>query len=111
RDTVFQYDKKANLTYAQNSDGQTVRLTYDSRGRIASITDQAKKEVQIKYDERSNKPSVITRPQVGSIRVTYKDNEIKKVESKDGPTVAVQVASTFNNLLDIIAPATSELNL
>ncbi len=111
RDTAFQYDNKGNLVFAQNSDGQTVRLTYDARGRIASITDQAKKEVQIKYDERTNKPSVITRPKVGSIVVTYKDNEIKKVESKDGPTVAVQVASTFNNLLDIIAPATSELNL
>lgn len=112
RDTTFQYDSKGNLAYAQNSDGQTVRLTYDTRGRIASITDQAKKEVQIKYDERTNKPSVITRPKVGSIVVTYKDNEITKVESKDGgPTVAVQVASTFNNLLDIIAPATSELSL
>ncbi|MCM2282093.1 MAG: RHS repeat protein [Bdellovibrionaceae bacterium] len=111
RDTTFQYDGKGNLTYAQNSDGQTVRLTYDVRGRIASIIDQAKKEVLIKYDERTNKPNVITRPKVGSIVVTYKDNEIQKVESKDGPSVAVQVASTFNNLLDIIAPATSELNL
>ena len=111
RDTNFDYDQKGNLTYAKNSDGQTVRLAYDIRGRIASIVDQAKKEVQIKYDERSNKPSVITRPSVGSITVTYKDNEISKVDSKDGPTVAVQVAATFNNLLDIIAPATSELSL
>jgi YD repeat-containing protein len=111
RDTNFEYDPKGNLTFAQNSDGQKVRLTYDVRGRIASITDQAKKEVQIKYDERTNKPAVITRPNVGSIVVTYKDNEISKVDSKDGPTVAVQVASTFNNLLDIIAPATSELSL
>lgn len=111
RDTSFQYDQKGNLTYAQNSDGQTVKLSYDTRGRIATIVDQAKKEVLIKYDERTNKPSVITRPNVGSITVTYKDSEIKKVESKDGPSVAVQVASTFNNLLDIIAPATSELTM
>lgn len=111
RETNFEYDDKGNLKFAKNSDGQTVRLTYDNRGRIKTIVDQAKKEVQITYDERSNKPSVITRPKVGSIVVTYQDNEIKKVDSKDGPTVAVQVASTFNNLLDIIAPATSELNL
>ncbi len=111
RDTNFEYDTKGNLSFAKNSDGQTVRLTYDTRGRIASITDQAKKEVQIKYDEKTNKPALITRPKVGSITVTYKNNEINKVESKDGPTVAVQVASTFNNLLDIIAPATSELSL
>jgi YD repeat-containing protein len=112
RDTNFNYDTKGNLIMAQNSDGQLVKLTYDSRGRIATITDQAKKEVLIKYEERTGKPSTITRPQVGAINVSYKANgEINKVESSDGPTVAVQIASTFNNLLDIIAPATSELNL
>ncbi len=112
RDTTFTYDTKANLVYAANSDGQNVRLSYDAHGRIASITDQAKKEVQIKYEERSGKPAVISRPKVGSINVSYKPNgEINKVESPDGPSVAVQVASTFNNLLDIIAPATSELSL
>lgn len=112
RVTTFTYNKKANLVAAKNSDGQSVQLTYDARGRIASITDQAKKEVKIQYDDRLDKPSQITRPKVGTINVTYKANgEIDKVKSDDGPTVAVQVASTFNNLLDIIAPATSELNL
>lgn len=112
RETTFNYDNKANLVAAKNSDGQAVTLTYDARGRIATITDQAKKEVQIKYEEKTGKPSTITRPKVGSINVTYKPNgEIDKVKSDDGPTVAVQIASTFNNLLDIIAPATSELNL
>jgi YD repeat-containing protein len=112
RETEFQYDAKANLNYASNSDGQNVHLSYDAHGRIASITDQAKKEVTIKYEERLGKPSQITRPKVGTITVSYKANgDILKVDSKDGPTVAVQVASTFNNLLDIIAPATSELNL
>ena len=112
RETVFNYDGKSNLVTAQNTDGQSVRLTYDDRGRIASIADQAKKEVMIKYDEKTGKPAQITRPKVGTINVSYKANgEINKVESTDGPTVAVQIASTFNNLLDIIAPATSELNL
>ena len=112
RETTFEYDNKANLIYAKNSDGQTVKLAYDARGRIATITDQAKKEVMIKYDEKIGKPAMITRPKLGSITVTYKaSGEINKVESKDGPSVAVQVASTFNNLLDIIAPATSELSL
>jgi YD repeat-containing protein len=112
RDTTFNYDNRGNLAAAQNTDGQTVRLTYDQRGRIATIIDQAKKEVQIKYEERTGRPAQITRPKVGSIAVTYKANgEINKVESNDGPAVATQVASTFNNLLDIIAPATSEMNL
>ncbi|HRK08723.1 MAG TPA: DUF6531 domain-containing protein [Pseudobdellovibrionaceae bacterium] len=113
RDTTFSYDGKGNLIAAQNSDGQSVRLTYDARGRIATIIDHAKKEVQIKYEEKSGRPAQITRPKVGTIMVTYKSNgEIRNVVSPDGgPTVALQVASTFNNLLDIIAPATSELNL
>lgn len=113
RETTFSYDTRANLVAAQNSDGQSVRLTYDTRGRIASIVDQAKKEVQIRYEEKTGKPSSITRPKVGTINVTYKPNgEIQQVKSQDNdPTVAVQIASTFNNLLDIIAPATSELNL
>jgi YD repeat-containing protein len=112
RDTNFTYDAKANLVAAANTDGQNVKLTYDAKGRIATIIDQAKKEVIITYDEKFSKPSVITRPKVGSINVTYKANgEIEKVGSKDGPSVATQVASAFNNLLELIAPATSELSL
>jgi YD repeat-containing protein len=112
RSTGFTYDAKANLVAAQNSDGQSVRLTYDGRGRIATILDQAKKEVLVKWDDKSGKPAQITRPSVGTIKMTYKANgDINKVDSPDGPTVASQIAVTFNNLLDIIAPATSELNL
>ncbi|MFN9068639.1 MAG: cell wall-associated protein wapA, partial [Bdellovibrionales bacterium] len=112
RITSFQYDKKGNLTFAQNSDGQKVNMTYDPRGRIASITDQAKKLVKIQYEERYGKPSVVTRPGLGTIKVVYKQNgDIERVDSKDGPTVALQVASTFNNMLDIIAPATNDVYL
>jgi YD repeat-containing protein len=112
RETSFQYDRKNNLVSARNSDGQSVSLTYDEKGRIASIIDQAKKEVLIRYDERTGKPATITRPKIGTITITYKPNgEILKVDSADGPTVAVQIASTFNNLLDIISPATSELEI
>ena len=110
--TQFKYDDKGNLTFAQNSDGQKINIAYDNRGRIASITDQAKKIVKIDYEEHHGKPALVTRPGLGSIKVTYKPTgEINKVESKEGPSVATQVANTFNNLLDIIAPATAELYL
>lgn len=113
RETVFNYDSRGNLSDAKNSDGQSVRLTYDQRGRIATIVDQAKKEVQIKYEERTGRPMQITRPKVGTISMSYKPNgELNKFEpGSEDPTVATQVASTFNNLMDIIAPATSEMNL
>lgn len=111
--TKFSYDSsKCNLMTADNSDGQIVRLKYDPQGRISQIEDQAKKLVKIKYEAKFGKPAVVTRPGLGTIQVSYKpDGEIAKVESKEGPSVAVQVASIFNNLLDIIAPATSETPL
>lgn len=110
KDSQFKYDAKGNLVYAQNSDGQKITMTYDNKGRIATITDQAKKVVKIEYEDRFGKPSIVTRPGLGTIKVTYKPSgEINKVESKEGPTVAMQVASTFNNLLDVVAPATSEV--
>lgn len=106
----FKYDSKGNLNFAKNTDGQKINLTYDNKGRIATIEDQAKKIVKISYDEKYGKPAVVTRPQLGTIKISYKSNgDIDKAESPDGPQVAIQVASTFNNLLDIIAPATAEI--
>src|SRR6185312_5656152 len=111
--TQFVYDtNKCNLMTASNTDGQTVKLQYDAKGRIAQIEDQSKKLVKIKYEGKFGKPATVTRPGLGTIQVTYKtDGEIQKVESKEGPNVAVQVASIFNNLLDIISPATGETPL
>lgn len=110
--TSFKYDAKGNLSYAENSDGQKITMTYDTKGRIATITDQAKKLVKIDYEERYGKPSVVTRPGLGTIKVSYKSNgEIAKVDSSEGPIVAAQVASTFSNLLDIISPATQDIYL
>jgi YD repeat-containing protein len=112
RFTKFQYDTKGNLNFAENSDGQKIELSYDNKGRITQIVDQAKKVVKLQYEEKYNKPVVVARPGLGSIKVSYKPNgDINKVDSKEGPSVAMQVASTFNNLLDIIAPATQELFL
>lgn len=110
RISEFRYDSKGNLNYARNTDGQTVNLTYDNKGRIATIEDQAKKIVSITYEEKFGKPAVVTRPKLGTIKISYSSNgEINKAESPDGPLVAKQVASTFNNLLDVIAPATAEV--
>lgn len=108
----FKYDGKGNLVFAQNSDGQKISMTYDTKGRIESITDQAKKLVKIEYEERYGKPAVVTRPGLGTIRISYKPTgEINKVDSKEDPSVAMQVASTFNNLLDILSPATADIYL
>ncbi len=111
--TDFSYKSpKCNLYSAINSNGQKIKLKYDKNGRIASIIDQAKKVVHIKYDIKIGKPKLITRPGIGSIRVSYDPGgKIKKVDSKEGPIVANQVAGIFSNLLEIISPATSELGI
>jgi YD repeat-containing protein len=110
--TNFNYDGKCNLVSAKNSRGQTVALHYDHEGRIVAMTDQARREVKITYEDRFGKPKLLERPGVGSLEVTYKSNgELSKVNSPDGPGVATQVAGAFNNLLEIVEPAGIELGL
>ncbi len=109
----FYYDKaKCNLKRAKNSAGQTVQLSYDSRGRISKIIDQTKKVVAIKYESRFGKPELVQRPGLGSLKISYNSRgEIDKYDSKQGAQVAVQVASILNNLLELISPATTDLSL
>ena len=111
--TKYAYDPvKCNLMVAQNSDGQIAKIQYDANGRIGIIKDQTKKIVKIQYEGQFGKPSIVSIDTLGTINVTYNSNgDIKDVKSGDGPKVAVQVASIFNNLLDLIAPATSEATL
>lgn len=111
--TKFTYDKLGNLTFASNSGGQSVKLEYDGKGRIVKIFDQAKRLINIEYDERFGKPKTVERPGVGKIAVSYNsEGEITNVDSKNGdPTVAVQVASAFNNLIDIVTPAGVNIGL
>jgi YD repeat-containing protein len=112
RKTNFQYDSQGRLASARSSEGQFVKITYNLLGLIAGITDQAKKDILIEYDKVTQKPSTITRPSVGSIQLSYgAAGEIKKVRNKGGPSVNTQVYATFNNFLDMVGPASSELNL
>jgi len=110
--TVFNYDQDCNLSLAKNTKGQVVSLKYDRHGRIASLIDQAKKRVNITYDERFSKPKRVERPGIGTIEVQYKSSgEVDKVESPNGALVAKQVASSFNTLLEIVEPAGIDLGI
>lgn len=101
----FQYDAKANLIFAKNSDGKGVKLFYDNNGRIKSLVDQNRRRIDFKYNENS-KPVEIRDPSLGAITVSYTNSgEIKKVDSTAGRKIALQVTSAFQNLLDIIRPA------
>lgn len=101
----FQYDDRANLVSALNSEKQGVKLFYDTSGRISSMIDQNKRRIDFKYNENS-KPVEIVDPALGSIKVTYTNSgEVKKVDSAGGRKIALQVTSAFQNLLEIIKPA------
>jgi YD repeat-containing protein len=103
--STFQYDDKGNLKFAKNSEGKGVQLFYDTNGRIRSMVDQGRRQINFKYNENS-KPVEITDPALGTITVSYTNSgEIKKVESSAGRKIALQVTSAFQNLLDIIRPA------
>jgi YD repeat-containing protein len=102
----FQYDNRGNLTYAENSDAKTVRLAYDTAGRIRVLVDKKGHQITFKYDENSKPIEIADANLKAAIRVTYKNSgEVKSVESTAGRQIAMQVTSTFQGLLEIIRPA------
>ncbi len=114
--TKFKYDRKGNLTTAQNSKKQAVKLIYDRKGKINKMVDKNLKTkktrtLTFKYNALG-KPVEISMSKVGKINVAY-DNfgEIKRVESKSGHKMALQVTQAFQNLLSIVKPAGVNLNM
>lgn len=115
--TSFQYDKIGNLAKAVNSAGKSVLLIYDRNGKITKMIDQEKNDektrrtLSFKYNSLG-KPVEIEMENVGIINVAY-DNygEIKKVESKAGAKMALQVTQAFQSLLSIVKPAGVNLNM
>lgn len=109
----YVYDKpKCNLVFAASSKGVKVKVGYDRYGRINKLIDQTQKFVKLTYDKVYGKPNYIIRPGLGAIKVTYDDKgEMKDVKSDEGAEVAAQVATVFNNLLEVVAPATTGLSI
>lgn len=113
--TSFQYDKKGNLIKAWNNT-RGVLLVYDRNGKITKMIDSnskdnSKKTLSFVYNSLG-KPVKISIEKVGEISVSY-DNygEIKKVYSKAGHKMALQVTQAFQNLLSIVKPAGVNLNM
>lgn len=114
--TQFHYDGKGNLVEAKNSRGKKVKLIYNSKGKITRMLDKDLKTEKIrtltfKYNALG-KPVEIEMEKVGKINVSY-DNygDIKRVESKQGHKMALQVTQAFQNLLAIVKPAGVNLNM
>ncbi len=110
--TLFKYDVVGRLTQARNSDGQFVDIKYNQQGLIVSLADHTKKEVFIEYDPKTQKPTSIARPDVGSLQLTYAaTGEIKKINNRGGSSTTSQIFSAFNNFIDMVGPVSSELSL
>ena len=106
----FKYDSKGNLIFAENSEGKKIKMVYDFLGHIISIVDGQKTAINLKYEDQFGKPSEVQRADLGSVKISYDSNgEIASVESKQGPEVAAKIASSYNNLMRIIAPATQNI--
>ena len=116
--THFKYDGKGNLSRARNKD-KKVLLVYDSSGRITKMIDEAasgprkgkKRALKFVYNSLG-KPVEIEMKGIGKINVEY-DNygEIKRVQSKAGHKMALQVTQAFQSLLSIVKPAGVNLNM
>lgn len=114
--TKFVYDRRGNLQKAVNDKGKAVLLLYNHKGQITKMTDRNQKTkktrvLTFKYNALG-KPIEINMQKVGKINVAY-DNygEIKRVNSKAGHKMAVQVTQAFQSLLAIVKPAGVNLNL
>jgi YD repeat-containing protein len=108
--TEFAYDSRGNLVSAHDSNDESVKLTYDSNGRIAKMEDKDG-VISFVYNKDS-KPIEIKHSTLGSIVVTYDSSgEVDKVDSPGGREVAVKVTQAFVRLQALIKPAGVTLGL
>lgn len=118
--TEFAYNDKGNLKLAKNSKNKAVLLIYNTKGKIQKMVDKQINPKTKKEEKRTlaftynslGKPVEIEMENVGKIQVAY-DNygEIKRVDSKEGHKMALQVTQAFQNLLAIVKPAGVNLNM
>ncbi|MBS1983983.1 MAG: RHS repeat protein [Bdellovibrionales bacterium] len=119
----YNYDERGNLAWAFDG-GQNRRmdLTYDLKGRITVIQERAAgnkaapKMVYFRYNADGRPVEIKEKSGAfeGSIKVAYGNNgEVKSIMNAQGRAVASErelesarrVATTFQNLLEIVQPA------
>jgi hypothetical protein len=102
----FSYDKATgNLVFAKNNEKKSVKLVYDSQGRVRALVDQSGRQLTFKYNDIS-KPIEIADAKLGVVKFTYKNSgEVDKIESNGGSSIAMEVMKALQSLIDITAPA------
>lgn len=106
----FAYDEKGNMVKARNSHGIKLKLGYNAKGQISSLQDNKHHVLSVQYDDKCLKPNVITLKGKGSVSVKYNEVcDIAAVTSPQTPGMAMHVAGLFNDLLDVVTPASMEI--
>lgn len=111
---MINYDKLSCLMNKVNrSDGRWVVLKRDANGRIAVMKDQSGREVNVAYNDFTDKPSVISQKGVGSITLEYdpKTGQTKGLKKGSDFLIASQVMRVFNGFLEIVRPVVGEMNI
>lgn len=99
------------LSKVSKSADEWIKVTPDEKGRLIAMEDQSRKVVKLTWNNKINKPEVITRVGVGSIRLVYRKGTIVNVTGKSGPTIMAQVSSVFNSFLSTLSPVAEEMIL
>ena len=107
----FQFDKRCQLLMARKSADEWIRISHNSSGKIQCMEDQSRKKICFKWHKTLNKPELITRQGVGSVKIVYdaKGNILDLKGLKQGPTIVAQVSSVFNSFLTVLSPVAEEM--
>lgn len=105
----YHYNAQGLLDTARASDGRSVRLAYDTRGRVTRMwastsPGTSPHELRFVYGDR-DKPTRIELLGTGVINVRYDpEGEIETVRSPGGASMALGVTQAFQALLALVKP-------
>lgn len=108
----FSFKKNCQLSYAKKSNDEWISIQHNAKGQLSCMKDQSQKQICVTWHKTLNKPEVITRVGLGSIRVVYdKAGDVVdlKASDKSGATIISQVSSVFNSFLQTLAPVAEEM--
>ena len=109
---TFKFDSKCQLLIARKSADEWIKIGHNSQGQIVSMEDQSRKRIKLVWNQKFNKPSVLTREGVGSIKIVYsKDgSSILRLQGLErDPTIVTQVTSVFSSFLSTLGPVAEEM--
>ena len=108
----FKYDSKGLLTKAHSPNGNFVMITYSSEGKIASMKNHNKVELNLSYEAGKSKPKKIIQTGLGQVLITYDNHgEVESVTSPGQRNVASSVIDSFVEMLDFLGPMGELLKL